>query len=277
MRGLKALNLQVAYSLSRSESSGGAQVTGTSGDSDQDFVIESLDNNNVNKYFGPSLLDRTHQLSFGGYGDLPGGFRLGLIGHFYSPLSAPLDVPTTGNAGEIFYTDLTGDGTVGDLIPGTKLGNFDRGINASNINKTINNYNATIAGQPTPAGQVLISNGLFTQAQLQALGGVASSVPAAPGNEVNLGWLKDVDFNLGWRYKIKERFTIEPSIAMFNVFNFANYNLPPNVMNGLLTGSAGAINGTDNVGVQSFRVGNGTGVYSLGSARQIEWGLKVDF
>jgi hypothetical protein len=277
MKGLKTLNLQVSYSLSRFESSGGTQATGTVADSDQDFVIGTLDNNNVNKYFGPALLDRTHQLSFGGYGDLPGGFRLGLIGHFYSPLSAPLDVPLTGNPGEIFYTDFTGDGTTGDPIPGTKLGNFDRGINASNINKTINNYNATVAGQPTPAGQVLISNGLFTQAQLQALGGVAASVPTAPGNEVNFNWLKDVDFNLGWRYKIKERFTIEPSIAMFNVFNFANYNLPPNIMNGLLTGSAGAINGTDNVGLQSFRVGNGTGVYSLGSARQIEWGLKVDF
>jgi hypothetical protein len=276
MRGVKALNLQVSYSLSRYESSGGTQATGTLADSDQDFVIGALDNNNVNKYFGPALLDRTHQLSFGGYGDLPGHFRLGVIAHFYSPLSAPLDVPTTGG-GEIFYSDFDGDGTTGDPLPGTHLGEFDRGINASNINQTINKYNSTVAGQPTPAGQELISTGMFTLAQLQALGGVASSIPVAPANEVNFSWLKDVDLNLKWRYSIKERYTIEPSIALYNAFNFANYNLPPNVMNGLLTGSAGSINGTDSLGVQPFRVGNGTGVYSLGSSRQLEFGLKFDF
>jgi hypothetical protein len=32
----------------------------------------------ANRYFGPSVLDRTHQLSFGGYADLPAGFQLNL-------------------------------------------------------------------------------------------------------------------------------------------------------------------------------------------------------
>ena len=42
------------------------------------------------------LLDRTHQISFGGYADLPFKFRLGIIGHFYSPLSASFLVPNSG-------------------------------------------------------------------------------------------------------------------------------------------------------------------------------------
>jgi len=48
-------------------------------------------------------------------------------------------------------------------------------------------------------------------------------------------------------------------------------------MSGLLTGSAGAINGTGKLDNEAFRVGNGTGVYAVGAARQIEWGMKVTF
>src|SRR6202043_2048366 len=117
---------------------------------------------------------------------LPFKFRLGVIGHFYSPLASSIVVPNFGNGpGEIFRTDFTGDGTTGDPVPGTHFGQFDRGINASNINKVINNYNSKVAGQATPAGQVLVSNGLMTLSQLQALGGVAPTLATAPANQVN--------------------------------------------------------------------------------------------
>jgi len=277
-RSVKALNFQVAYSLSRFKNSGGAQVNGTTGDNDQDFVLQSADNNVPNRYFGPSLMDRTHQISFGGYADLPGKFRLGLVSHFNSPLSSALVVPNTGaGAGEVFRTDFTGDGTVGDPMPGTHFGQFDRGTDASNINTLINNYNGKFGNQPTPAGQVLIANNLMTLAQLQALGGVAPTLPTAPGDQVNFSWLRSFDLNLGWRYTIKERFTIEPTVYFYNLFNFSNFGLPPVSMSGLLTGSAGAINGTGKLDNEAFRVGNGTGVYAVGAARQIEWGMKVTF
>lgn len=278
-RGVKALNFQVSYSLSRFQNSGGAQATGTTGDNDQDFVLQSADNNVPNRYFGQSLLDRTHQLSFGGYADLPWKFRLGLVSHFYSPLSSPLVVPNSGlGAGEIFRTDFTGDGTVGDPMPGTHFGQFDRGTNASNINTLINNYNSKFANQPTPAGQVLIANNLMTLAQLQALGGVAPTVPTAPAGQANFSWLRTFDMNIGWKYTFKERVSIEPGVFFYNVFNFANFGLPPNTMSGLLNGTPGSINGTNQFDDKaSFRVGNGTGVYALGAARQIEWGLKIIF
>jgi hypothetical protein len=278
-RGVKALNFQVSYSLSRFQNSGGIQATGTTGDNDQDFVLQAADNNVPNRYFGPSLLDRTHQLSFGGYADLPGKFRLGLVSHFYSPLSSPLVVPNTGlGAGEIFRTDFTGDGTVGDPMPGTHFGQFDRGTNASNINTLINNYNTKFANQPTPAGQVLIANNLMTLSQLQRLGGVAPMVATAPAGEANFSWLRTFDMNIGWKYSIKERVSIEPGVFFYNLFNFANFGLPPNTMSGILNGTPGSVNGTNQFNDKaSFRVGNGTGVYALGAARQIEWGLKVIF
>ena len=59
--------------------------------------VGALDNAKPNRYFGPSVLDRTHQFSFGGYADLPRGLQLAVIGHFWSQLSASLVVPNTAS------------------------------------------------------------------------------------------------------------------------------------------------------------------------------------
>ncbi len=277
---LKALNLQVSYSLSRFTNCGGtAAATGiTQGNSDQDFVINAVDNNSPCAFAGPSLLDRHHQLSFGFIADLPWSFRLSTISHFYSPLSATIEVPNTNaGAGEIFRTDFTGDGTVQDVLPGTKLGAFGRDVSASGLNSLITNYNNTVANQATPAGNVLIQNGLFTLAQLQALGGVAPTVPLAPAGQVGLDPLKDLDLKLSWAHKFGERVTIEPSVGAYNIFNLANFDLPPNVMTPLLTGGAGSINGTTSADRISNRVGAGTGVFGLASPRAFEFGLRIAF
>ena len=71
--------------------------------------------------------------------DLPLHFRLGVIGHFYSPLPVTLTLNPTGNPGGIFVTDVTGDGTgdgsfasngcLGDVLPGTNIGSFGHGVN----------------------------------------------------------------------------------------------------------------------------------------------------
>jgi Carboxypeptidase regulatory-like domain len=298
MKGIRALNFQVAYSLSRFSNSGGSQLTGTQGDNDQDFVLQAADNNNPNQFFGPSLLDRTHQFSFGGYFDTPGSFRIGMIGHFYSPLPATISVPDPATGGGIFQTDFTGDGSIQDPFPGTTMGFFDRHIDAAGLNNFLTNYNAAHGGQPTPAGQALLASGLMTLAQLQALGGVAplyvtdpstqcgnvaaGQLPSfdcfqlAPAGQVNMDWLRSLDMSFAWRHTFRERFTIEPSVKVFNILNFANFNLPPNTLSGILSGGPGSLNGTT-YNANNTRVGNGTGVYAVGAPRQIEWGLRVTF
>jgi hypothetical protein len=289
-RGVKSMNVQVSYSLSNFSNTGGAQLTGTPGDSDQDFVLSAADNNKPGRYYGPALLDRTHQISFGGYADVPGGFRLGLIAHFYSPLSSAVVAPNFGDVAEIYRTDFTGDGTVGDPVPGTHLGQFDRGTDASSLNNLISKYNASQGGQPTPAGNVLTQNGLMTAAQLSALGGVSPIIDPAPAGQVNFTWLRALDLKLAWQHTFHDRFMIEPSVGFYNLPNFSNFNLPPNTMNGILFGAGnGSINGTTRggghcdpndpnaCGNNAFRVGNGTGVYGLGAQRQIEFGLRFVF
>ena len=270
---LRSLNFQLAYSLSRFENSGAMNQA-----ADQDIVSTALDYNSPNRYFGSSGLDRTHQISFGAVVELPWSVRIGLIFHFYSPLSTTLFVPNTGiGYGEIFRTDFTGDGTVQDPMPGTDFGNFDRGINAGSLNNVINNYNSSVAGQPTPAGQVLINNGLFTLGQLQALGAVAPSVSQAPNGQVDLGWLRAFDLMLTWRHVFREKLSVEPSVGVYNLFNFANFDLPGNTMTGLLLGSAGSVNGTTYPEHNINRVGVGSGVFALGSPRQFEFGLRISF
>jgi hypothetical protein len=283
-RGVKYLNFQFAYALSRFTNCGAALSTsaGTSpAAADQDFVNPTIDNNRPCGFSGPSALDRTHQFSFGGYADLPLHFRLGTIFHFDSPLASALAVPVTGNgAGEIFATDFNGDGTVGDPIPGTKQGSFMRGVSLGDLPNVVNNYNNTVAGNPTPAGAVLISNGLFTAAQLQALGGVAPALsPVVPG-EVGLTWLKTFDASLTWIGKVnvhERELSFEPSVSFYNLFNFANFNIPGNVLSGILTGGAGSLNGTTYADANSVRVGVGTGVFALGAPRTVEFGLKLTF
>ena len=279
VRGIKSMSLQVAYALSRYEST--AQ--------DSDFINFAEDNNFPTHFFGPNGLDRRNQISLGGTMNLPASLQLSFIGHFYSPLPLDLRLPTTGLPGGIFVTDVTGDGTgdgtaasnggVGDLVTGTNLGGLGSYSSAGSLNNLINNYNSFYAGQPTPAGQALIGAGAVSQGQLVALRGVQPLLQNAPNGQVNLGWLRSMDLKVSWPYKIRENLTVEPMVAFFNVFNLANFDSPVNHLSGILDGTVGSANGTTAAqrSQGNTRVGLGSGVFGLGAPRQLEFGLRVSF
>jgi len=289
VRWVKAANLQLSYSFSRFSSpvafAGNTPPPNRLGANDPDSVLQAADNNDPLRFMGPSLLDRTHQASFGGNFDTPFGFHLGIIGHFYSPLPSPAIVGSNGSGGQIFQTDFTGGGVYSQPLPGTKNGSFGRNVSFRSMNQAISKYNTKFAGQPTPAGEELINNNLFSAAQLAQIGAIAPVVSPVPADQLLFPWTKDVDLKVAWSHRFRERFTIEPSVSFYNVFNFSNFDQPPAVTSPWLTSGSGAVNSTHSIlqpgerGIESdvFRTGAGTGVFGLASPRVAEFALKVTF
>ena len=102
-------------------------------------------------------------------------------------------------AGEGFFSDYLGDGAAAPhILPGQQLGSWGRDVTAGNLNSVISKYNSTVAGTILPMGQALINAGLFTQADLQALGAVADQIDPAPSDEMNMTWLKAFDLKASW-------------------------------------------------------------------------------
>ena len=241
----------------------------------------------------PRCLNRPNQLSFGVVGNLPWNFQVSFIGHFYSALSMPIEVPGTG-PGAIFQTDFTGDGTTQDPLPQTLNGAFGSQVNQYNINQLLTRYNNNYGNQPTPAGQVLMQNGLFTVGPAcsslaeshRVSREAASTARTAPCSTLLPGrWIwviirglrPEVGLDLQTGSEVAHVSRSQPSVGFFNLFNFANFDLPPNALTGGLTGSPGSINGTTAATRITNRVGAGTGVFNLGAPRAMEFGMSINF
>jgi len=285
--GIDRSNMQVSYNLSRIVSSSG-------GGSDQFFGgAGSFDNDNPMAYIGRAGLDRTNQLSFGGSFLIKHGPQMGIIGHFYSALPTTLTLDASASpVGNIFRSDLTGDGTVGDLAPGTLPGDYMHGVKPGNLASFITNFNGTQAGKLTPAGQVLVTNGLFTAAQLTSLGAVVQTLPTLKQSTALANpAFRQVDLNFSYPIRIGhyahmfgEAATLEPGIAFYNVGNFSNFGggggnpaVAP-YSGDLGTSVAGNVNGPNTFATQNTsRVIRQTGTYDQGAPRTTEFQLKFTF
>lgn len=284
------LNAQVSYSLSRFDS----QAT------DLDFINNALDYNNPGKFLGPGSLDRTHQISAGVVAELPGGVRANFIGHYYTALPQTIGFFAPGNPQDIFQYDFTGDGQAGVAgsanvpVPGSQVGSFGRDIKIGDLQNFLQNYSTKFGNQLTPAGQALVSAGLFTADQLQSLCAITPSLnptgncanvdslqlPSVTPGAVGNGNYFTFDVRLGWAIKpVKawERLRIEPQVAFYNLFNHKNYNGPDNLLNGTLDGSVGSISNTTKADRLPFETGLGSGVFAIGAPRSMEFGIKVTF
>jgi hypothetical protein len=294
----KSMYLQFSYSLSRystplSFDQNDDQDSRSLGGGNSGTAAGGKDYRNPLSHAGPTAFDRTHQFSVGTTVDFVKPLRVALIGHVYSPLSQSMVILDQFRLGEIFHTDFNGDGTTGDLVPDTNVGAYGRQLNANNLTAFLQTYNNTIAGTILPAGQALIDAGLFTKDQLVALGAVADRIPLGPNdpdpvtgrdnplkNRANLGWLKSVDLKISAPIKLGERFTLEPSASAYNLFNFANFNIDPLTRpSTALRGKPQTVNGasTSMRDLNRFRATQGPSLFSLGTARQFEFGMKLSF
>ena len=125
-------------------------------------------------------------------------------------------------------------------MPGTNIGDFGRKIkNIAELNDVISAYNTTYANKLTPQGQRLVQAGIFTEAQLRALGAVTPTIDLIPtSNPSPFQNRFSADYRISRPIRIwKETWQLEPSISFFNVFN----NAPKQTYTGL-DGSCGSLN-----------------------------------
>jgi hypothetical protein len=92
---------------------------------------------------GPTASDFTHILNVAGMTRLPWQFDLGFN---FSYSSAP---PFSAYAGGI---DFNGDGTTGDLLPGTTVNAFNRGMGRADLERLVSEFNQTYAGMKDAQG-----------------------------------------------------------------------------------------------------------------------------
>lgn len=287
-RGVRRWDLAVSYAYSKYESNIAAP-NGSGGDYSllpvaQDYVRPHVG------HFGPSGLDRRNQFVFTPSVELPHGPRLTMIAQLLSPLPITAYLPQKtggGVPGEIFRTDYTGDGTVGDLLLGTKVGGLG-GYSGNDLSTAIEFFNSNYAGKLTSAGQDLAAANLFTSQQLSTLGAVTPLLQPVPGHAAQASWLKTIDLRLSWPFRLGERVRLEPNVSAFNIFNFANFGGAGRQLSGVLDGSPGSsLNNASSAGncngstafctSRLDRVLPGSGTYGTGAPRQLEFGVRVIF
>jgi Carboxypeptidase regulatory-like domain len=279
IKGIADSNFQVSYNFSRAQttSRGGSNAFFTAGAWNQDYAT---------RYMGDSDLDHRHALSFGGSFRIVHGPQVALTGHFQSapPSNLVLDASTESN---IFQTDVDGDGTTGDLLPGTQPGSYGRQYGASNLKGAISNYNNTQAGGLTPAGQALVTSGLFTSGQLSQLNAVQQTIYNGSSHIFNNPMFKAMDASVSYPIHLKwlsEAATLEPAVAIYNVANYAAWSGPDGTLLNLSNaGSDGSgaysyANGTNGFDLKNQnRVQRGAGTFDQGGPRSTEFQMKLNF
>jgi len=66
-------------------------------------------------------------------------------------------------------------------------------------------------------------------------------------------------------------------VSAFNVLNLANFDGPGNKLSGILNGTIGSVNGTSAADRITNRIGPGSGLFTLGAPRQIQFGIRLTF
>jgi hypothetical protein len=92
---------------------------------------------------GPLAIDFTHLVNLAGVVKLPSRF---LLGFNFSYTSAPPFNPFLGG------NDFNGDGTIDDLLPGTTVNAFNRGLGRADLERLVAQFNQTQAGRADAKG-----------------------------------------------------------------------------------------------------------------------------
>jgi hypothetical protein len=201
--------------------------TGTS--NDNGF---NLDNWLQNR--GPLPNDYSNILNLAAVMQLPGRFELGLN---FSYSSAPSFSAYVGT------TDFNGDGTQGDLLPGTTVGAFNRGMGRADVERLVSQFNSTYAGTKDAQGLPI----------------PRLALPATFAFGDNL---HSLDLRLSRVFVFQERWRLSLIGEVFNLYNKAN-----------LTGYSGDLTSAA-FGQPTSRA---TQVFGSGGPRAFQLAMRVSF
>jgi hypothetical protein len=152
----------------------------------------SLDNWLQNR--GPLTQDLTHIVNLAGVTQLPWRFELGLN---FTYLSVP---PFSAYVGGI---DFDGDGVKDDLLPGTTVNAFNRGMGRADLERLVTSFNQTDAGSK------------------DALGAIIRRVTLPAGYSFGDNF-HALDLRLSRRFVLRERWRLSLIGEVFNLYNKAN-------------------------------------------------------
>ena len=119
--------------------------TGTNGPGGGQFPGTGFNNNNWFESNGPLPTDLRHTLNLSGFVALPRSFQVSFSVSAYS--RPPFSVYVSG-------MDFNGDGTQNDLLPETRVNQFNRGLGKDDLARVVERYNREFAGKLTLGGQI---------------------------------------------------------------------------------------------------------------------------
>ena len=185
--------------------------------------------------YGPLSTDFRNILSISGLGRLPGQIQLG---YFTTYVSRP---PFSVILGTL---DLNGDGNNGDLLPGTKVNQFNRGLGKQDLAKLVDIFDKTYSGKKDANG---VTIPLITLPKQYEFGDP---------------FLTD-DLRLSRNFHIRDRVEMTAIGEVFNLFNIAN-----------LSGRSNNVLVTSGFGQPKSRVSQ---VFGSGGPRAFQFGARVSF
>ena len=123
----------------------GTNATGTGTSEAPGGRVFGFNNDNWFENYGPLPTDQRHLLNLSGFVELPWRLQLAVNVAAYS---------ATPFAPYIAGADFNGDGTINDLLPGTTINQFGRGLGKEDLTRLVNAYNQQIAGRLTPVDRL---------------------------------------------------------------------------------------------------------------------------
>jgi hypothetical protein len=213
-----------------------ANYTGTVGPRGPNQPASGFNNDNWFENYGPLPSERRHVLNLSGFVNLPWRFQASFA------LSASSRPPFLAYVNGM---DFNGDGTQEDLLPGSRVNQFNRGLGKDDLPALVEGYNQQFANKRT-------------------LGGQTAPLLVLPANYSFHDNLFTQDVRLSRTFSLgSERVRLLLFGEVFNLFNIAN-----------LLGYSGNIANPAQFGQPGERFSQ---IFGSGGPRAFQLGMRVSF